>query len=156
MRRSKLAARSPPPSAMSASSSSPMPPLRATTLAAPPYWRFSRRRRRQQCWRRRGRALPSRGEFTCGVPLLACELTRRRQRRVCKPDACNKVLNALFTLMSLYEHLVLFYHLFLLYQWRSEEVIELRKVYYKDGAYRPLEWVHMTIVILLLHLTCFS
>ncbi|WOL18002.1 hypothetical protein Cni_G26795 [Canna indica] len=68
----------------------------------------------------------------------------------------NQVLNALFTLMSLYEHPVLFYHLFLLCRWRSEDVIDLRKVYCKDGAYRPLEWVHMTVVVVLLHLTCLS
>lgn len=65
-----------------------------------------------------------------------------------------QILNALFTLMSIYQHPTLFHHLFLACRWRSEDVVQLRKVYCKNGAYRPREWAHMIVVILLLHTTC--
>lgn len=68
----------------------------------------------------------------------------------------NQVLNALFTLMSLYQHPNLFHHLVLLCRWRSEDIVELRKIYCKDGAYRHHEWAHMMLVVLLLHVTCFA
>lgn len=68
----------------------------------------------------------------------------------------NQVLNALFTLLSLYQHPNLFHHMVLLCRWRLEDVVELRKVYCKDRAYRPHEWAHMMLVVLLLHITCFS
>ncbi|WOL16317.1 hypothetical protein Cni_G25104 [Canna indica] len=68
----------------------------------------------------------------------------------------NQVLNALFTLMSLYQHPNLFLHLFLLCRWRSNDITALRKVYSKNGAYKPHEWIHMMIVVLLLHITCFA
>ncbi|XP_039146077.1 uncharacterized protein LOC120283450 [Dioscorea cayenensis subsp. rotundata] len=66
----------------------------------------------------------------------------------------NQVLNALFTLMSIYQHPILCYQFFLLCRWNSEDIIELRKVYCKDGAYRPHEWSHMMVVVILLHFTC--
>ncbi|KAJ0975533.1 hypothetical protein J5N97_017498 [Dioscorea zingiberensis] len=68
----------------------------------------------------------------------------------------NQVLNALFTLMSIYQHPILFYQFFILCRWNSEDIIELRKVYCKDGAYRPNEWSHMMVVVILLHITCIS
>ncbi|KAG0481152.1 hypothetical protein HPP92_012010 [Vanilla planifolia] len=68
----------------------------------------------------------------------------------------NQVLNALFTLMSLYQHPSLFHHLVLLCRWRPEDIIELRKVYSKNAARRTYEWTHMLIILTLLHLTCFS
>ncbi|XP_038980266.1 uncharacterized protein LOC120110165 [Phoenix dactylifera] len=68
----------------------------------------------------------------------------------------NQVLNALFTLMSLYQHPNLFHHFVLLCRWRSEDIIRLRKTYCKSGAYRPHEWAHMMVVLVLLHITCFS
>lgn len=68
----------------------------------------------------------------------------------------NQVLNALFTLMSLYQHPNIFHHLVLLCRWRSDDIIELRKIYCKDGAYRHHEWAHMMFVVLLLHITCFA
>lgn len=68
----------------------------------------------------------------------------------------NQFLNALFTLMSIYQHPSLFHHLFLLCRWRSEDIIFLRKIYCKNGAYRPNEWVHMMVVVALLHITCLS
>ncbi|URE10653.1 hypothetical protein MUK42_03791 [Musa troglodytarum] len=68
----------------------------------------------------------------------------------------NQVLNALFTLMSVYQHPTLFHQLVMLCRWSSEDVTELRKVYCKDGGYRPHEWAHMAVVLLLLHATCFA
>ncbi|XP_065010028.1 uncharacterized protein LOC135639932 [Musa acuminata AAA Group] len=68
----------------------------------------------------------------------------------------NQVLNALFTLMSVYQHPTLFHQLVMLCRWSSEDVTELRKVYCKDGGYRPHEWAHMVVVLLLLHTTCFA
>ncbi|KAJ4807496.1 PLAC8 family protein [Rhynchospora pubera] len=67
----------------------------------------------------------------------------------------NQVLNALFTLMSVYQHPSLFHHLFLLLRWGSEDVIELRKFYCKNGSYRPHELAHIAVVVSLLHVTCF-
>ncbi|KAJ3684129.1 hypothetical protein LUZ61_013293 [Rhynchospora tenuis] len=51
--------------------------------------------------------------------------------------------------------LLLFHHLFLLLRWGSEDVIELRKFYCKNGSYRPHEWAHIAVVLSLLHVTCF-
>ncbi|WOK96692.1 hypothetical protein Cni_G05399 [Canna indica] len=68
----------------------------------------------------------------------------------------NQVLNALFTLMSLYQHPNLFYHLAMLCRWNSEDIVELRKIYCKNGAYRPHEWAHMMLVLGLLQITCFA
>ncbi|KAK8946971.1 hypothetical protein KSP39_PZI006718 [Platanthera zijinensis] len=68
----------------------------------------------------------------------------------------NQVLNALFTLMSLYQHPSLFHHLVLLCRWRSQDIVDLRKIYCKNGARRSWEWAHMMVVVLLLHITCFS
>lgn len=68
----------------------------------------------------------------------------------------NQVLNALFTLMSLYQHPNLFHHTVLLFRWRPEDIIELRRVYSKNGAYHPHEFAHMIVVVTLLHITCIS
>jgi Cys-rich protein (TIGR01571 family) len=67
----------------------------------------------------------------------------------------NQVLNALFTLMSVYQHPSLFHHLCLLFRWGPEDVIELRNMYCKNGSYRLHEWAHITVVVSLLHVTCF-
>lgn len=71
-------------------------------------------------------------------------------------ENCNQVLNALFTLMSIYQHPIIFYHLFMLCRWNSEDIVELRKIYCKNAAYRPREWAHMMVVVVLLHVTCFA
>ncbi|RRT43089.1 hypothetical protein B296_00018729 [Ensete ventricosum] len=68
----------------------------------------------------------------------------------------NQFLNALFTLMSVYQHPTLLHQLVMLCRWSSEDVTKLRKVYCKDGGYRPHEWAHMVAVLLLLHTTCFA
>lgn len=68
----------------------------------------------------------------------------------------NQILNALFTLMCLYQHPKRVYHLVLLCRWRPDDVLRLRKVYCKNGTYKPNEWVHMMVVVLLLNLNCFA
>ncbi|XP_015688322.1 uncharacterized protein LOC102702810 [Oryza brachyantha] len=68
----------------------------------------------------------------------------------------NQILNALFTLMSIYQHPGLIHHLVLLCRWRAEDAAELRKVYCKNGDRRPGERAHMSVVVALLHLTCIS
>ncbi|CAI0415585.1 unnamed protein product [Linum tenue] len=68
----------------------------------------------------------------------------------------NQILNALFTLMCLYQHPKRFYHLALLIRWRPDDITKLRKIYCKNGAYKPHEWAHMMVVVLLLHLNCFA
>ncbi|KAH6792711.1 PLAC8 family protein [Perilla frutescens var. hirtella] len=68
----------------------------------------------------------------------------------------NQILNALFTLMCLYQHPKRIYHLALLLRWRQEDVLKLRKVYCKNGTYKPHEWAHMMVVVSLLNLNCFA
>ncbi|BAB61263.1 unknown protein [Oryza sativa Japonica Group] len=68
----------------------------------------------------------------------------------------NQILNALFTLMSIYQHPSLIHHLVLLCRWRPEDAAELRKVYCKNGDRRPGERAHMSVVVALLHVTCIS
>ncbi|CAN6581589.1 unnamed protein product [Malus baccata var. baccata] len=48
----------------------------------------------------------------------------------------NQILNALFTLMSLYHH--------------------LKRIYCKDGTYKPNEQLNIMVVVVLLHLDCFA
>ncbi|KMZ70051.1 PLAC8 family protein [Zostera marina] len=68
----------------------------------------------------------------------------------------NQILNALFTLMCLYNHPMRFYYLALLCRWNEEDIMKLRKVYCKNGTYKPHEWTHMMVVVFLLHVNCFA
>lgn len=68
----------------------------------------------------------------------------------------NQILNALFTLMCLYQHPKRFYHLVLLCRWEPKDILALRKIYCKNGTYKPNEWMHMMVVVILLHLNCFA
>lgn len=68
----------------------------------------------------------------------------------------NQILNALFTLMCLYQHPQRIYHLALLLRWNPQDISKLRKIYCKNGTYKPHEWAHMLVVILLLHLNCIA
>ncbi|KAI9102127.1 hypothetical protein K1719_023637 [Acacia pycnantha] len=68
----------------------------------------------------------------------------------------NQILNALFTLMCLYQHPKRFYHLVLLCRWKPNDISRLRKVYCKNGTYKPHEWAHMMVVVILLHVNCFA
>ncbi|WCJ27958.1 PLAC8 family protein [Euphorbia peplus] len=68
----------------------------------------------------------------------------------------NQILNALFTLMCLYQHPKRFHHFVLLCRWRPKDVTVLRKIYCKNGTYKPNEWAHMMVVVVLLHINCFA
>ena len=68
----------------------------------------------------------------------------------------NQILNALFTLICLYQHPKRFYHLVLLCRWKPEDISKLRKIYCKNGTYKPHEWAHMMVVVILLHINCFA
>lgn len=68
----------------------------------------------------------------------------------------NQILNALFTLMCLYQHPQRLYHFVLLMRWRPEDISKLRKAYCKNGTYKPHEWTHMMVVVALLNLNCFA
>nr|GMD59133.1 Protein PLANT CADMIUM RESISTANCE like [Ipomoea batatas] len=68
----------------------------------------------------------------------------------------NQILNALFTLMCLYQHPKRLYHLVLLIRWKPEDISRLRKEYCKNGTYKPNEWAHMMVVVSLLNLNCFA
>ncbi|VAH86765.1 unnamed protein product [Triticum turgidum subsp. durum] len=68
----------------------------------------------------------------------------------------NQILNALFTLMCLYNHPRRFYHLALLCRWRAGDMAALREVYCKGGIVKPNERRHMMVVVLLLHLNCLA
>ncbi|XP_021731216.1 uncharacterized protein LOC110698118 [Chenopodium quinoa] len=68
----------------------------------------------------------------------------------------NQIINALFTLMCLYQHPKRFYHLVLLCRWKSDDISVLRKTYCKNGTAKPNERAHMMVVIILLHVNCFA
>lgn len=68
----------------------------------------------------------------------------------------NQILNALFTLMCLYQHPKRFHQLVMLLRWKPEDISSLRKIYCKNGTYKPHEWAHMLVVIILLHVNCFA
>ncbi|XP_057744394.1 uncharacterized protein LOC130962251 isoform X1 [Arachis stenosperma] len=71
-------------------------------------------------------------------------------------EANNQILNALFTLMCLYQHPKRFYHLVLLLRWKQEDITILRNLYCKNGNPKPHELFHMMVVIVLLHVNCFA
>ncbi|CAN6289723.1 unnamed protein product [Urochloa humidicola] len=72
------------------------------------------------------------------------------ERRKKWTEVINQILNALFTIMCLYQHPKIFHHLVLLLRWRpggpdggGGDRGEVRKVYCKDGAPRPHDRAHM-------------
>ncbi|CAN6467168.1 unnamed protein product [Victoria cruziana] len=81
---------------------------------------------------------------------------RKKSQRDAWFEVNNQILNALFTLMCLYQHPKRFYHLALLFRWNREDILKLRSIYCKNGTYKPHEWTHMMVVVLLLHLNCFA
>jgi len=86
-----------------------------------------------------------------GVLDSAVPDTSRRRRWT---EVANQVLNALFTIMCVYQHPRLCHHLVLLLRWRAAE---LRAVYCKNATAVPRqERVHVAVVLLLLHATCFA
>lgn len=68
----------------------------------------------------------------------------------------NQIINALFTLMCIYQHPKRFHHLVLLCRWKPKDIAYLRKIYCKNGTHKPKERAHMMVVVVLLHLNCFA
>lgn len=68
----------------------------------------------------------------------------------------NQIINALFTLMCLYQHPKRIHHLVLLCRWKPKDISTLRNIYCKNGTYKPHEWAHMMVVVVLLHVNCFA
>lgn len=93
--------------------------------------------------------------FLVMVGFLNKALPKKSQRNAWF-EVNNQILNALFTMMCLYQHPLRFYHLSLLCRWEPQDIIKLRKIYCKNGTYKPHEWMHIMIVVLLLHLNCFA
>ena len=81
---------------------------------------------------------------------------REKSQRDVWYEVNNQILNALFTLMCLYQHPKRFYHLVLLCRWKPDDISKLRKIYCKNGTYKPHEWAHMMVVVVLLHVNCFA
>ncbi|CAM0872799.1 unnamed protein product [Alopecurus aequalis] len=72
-------------------------------------------------------------------------------------EVINQILNALFTIMCLYQHPTIFHHLVLLLRWRPDgDRVEIRKVYCKQGVPVPHDRAHMLVVVALLHITCLA
>lgn len=93
--------------------------------------------------------------FLVMTGMLNGVLTKKSQRDTWF-EVNNQILNALFTLMCLYQHPKRFHHLVLLCRWRPEDILRLRKIYCKNGTYKPNERMHMMIVLFFLHLNCFA
>ncbi|XVE69503.1 hypothetical protein DITRI_Ditri09bG0157200 [Diplodiscus trichospermus] len=93
--------------------------------------------------------------FLVMTGMLNAALPKKSQRNTWF-EVNNQILNALFTLMCLYQHPKRFYHLVLLCRWRPEDISRLRKIYCKNGTYKPHEWAHMMVVVVLLHINCFA
>ncbi|XP_020573779.1 uncharacterized protein LOC110020131 [Phalaenopsis equestris] len=71
-------------------------------------------------------------------------------------EVSNQFLNALFTLMCLYQHPKRFHHLALLFRWKAQDVLRLRIIYCKNGMQKFNEKMHIFVVVLFLHLNCFA
>ncbi|KAL7147719.1 hypothetical protein ABFS83_06G125700 [Erythranthe nasuta] len=93
--------------------------------------------------------------FMVMIGMLNHALPKKSQRDTWF-EVNNQILNALFTLMCLYQHPKRIYHLVLLTRWSHEDVVKLRKAYCKNGTYKPHEWAHMMLVVLLLNVNCFA
>lgn len=93
--------------------------------------------------------------FLVMTGMLNAALPKKSQRNAWF-EVNNQILNALFTLMCLYQHPKRLYHLVLLLRWRPLDITRLRKIYCKNGTYKPHEWAHMMVVVILLNINCFA
>ncbi|KAK8955290.1 hypothetical protein KSP40_PGU005863 [Platanthera guangdongensis] len=71
-------------------------------------------------------------------------------------EILNQILNALFTIMCLYQQPKISHHLVLLCRYGSKDIVQLRSAYCKNGTRRPHERAHMMFVVILLQITCLS
>ncbi|GAB2229459.1 hypothetical protein Droror1_Dr00023602 [Drosera rotundifolia] len=93
--------------------------------------------------------------FLVMTGMLNAALPKKSQRNAWF-EVNNQILNALFTLMCLYNHPKRFHQLVMLCRWNPEDIAALRKAYCKEGTYKPHEWAHMMVVVILLHINCFA
>ncbi|KAL5232322.1 hypothetical protein ABZP36_031098 [Zizania latifolia] len=93
--------------------------------------------------------------FLVMTGMLNHALPRKSQRDTWF-EVNNQILNALFTLMCLYQHPKRIYNFVLLCRWEQKDILMLRKQYCKNGTYKPNEWMHMMVVVILLNLNCFA
>ncbi|KAL5550687.1 hypothetical protein UlMin_000863 [Ulmus minor] len=93
--------------------------------------------------------------FLVMTGMLDSILSKKSQREIWF-EVNNQILNALFTLMCLYQHPKRFHHLVLLLRWKPKDVSMLRNIYCKNGTYKPHEWAHIMVVVVLLHVNCFA
>ncbi|XP_052174776.1 uncharacterized protein LOC127789812 [Diospyros lotus] len=93
--------------------------------------------------------------FLLMTGMLNGVLPRKSQRNAWF-EVNNQILNALFTLMCLYQHPKRFHHLILLCRWKPNDISQLTNVYCKNGIHKPHERPHMMVVIVLLHVNCFA
>ncbi|XAR68745.1 hypothetical protein NMG60_11000103 [Bertholletia excelsa] len=93
--------------------------------------------------------------FMVMTGMLNRVLPKKSQRNVWF-EVNNQILNALFTLLCLYQHPKRFHHLVLLCRWKPKDISHLRGAYCKNGTIKPHEWTHMMVVIVLLHVNCFA
>ncbi|EPS58781.1 hypothetical protein M569_16032, partial [Genlisea aurea] len=93
--------------------------------------------------------------FMIMTGMLNGSLRKKSQRDVWF-EVNNQILNALFTLMCLYQHPQRIYHLTLLLRWKPDDVLKLRSIYCKNGTYKPNEWTHMMVVVIALNVNCIA
>ncbi|KAK1283938.1 hypothetical protein QJS10_CPB21g01497 [Acorus calamus] len=80
----------------------------------------------------------------------------KKSRRKKWIEIDNQILNALFTLMCIYQHPKLFHQAVLLVRWTPNDASELRKSFCKNGVRRPHDRFHIWLVVVLLHITCLA
>ncbi|KAG0612562.1 hypothetical protein M758_6G037600 [Ceratodon purpureus] len=93
--------------------------------------------------------------FMVMVGMLNAVLPRKSDRDLWF-EISNQILNALFTLMALYNHPIRILHLVYLIRYKPADIIKLREKYCKNGQRKPHEWTHILVVVLLLHLNCIA
>lgn len=71
-------------------------------------------------------------------------------------EANNQILTALFTLMCLYHHPKRIHHSILLCRWKRNDIRTLREIYCTNGTYKPHEWRHMMVLLVLLNINCIA
>lgn len=87
----------------------------------------------------------------CGLLNGALKSHKRRDRW---EEVTNQILNALFTIMCVYQYPTITHHLILVLRWRPNDQVEARGLYSRKGLKRKHERAHMGFVVFLLHLTC--
>ena len=80
----------------------------------------------------------------------------QKSRREIWIEVDDQILNALFTILCIYQHPRLVHHFFILLRWTPEDARELRCIYSKKITAPKNERFHLGIIISLLHTTCYA